>query len=559
LGIDFDWEVNVTACPQPPANDSCQNAEAITGPYPTAGTGTCIGATIDCPDTLGWNGVWYTIALPYECNDITIELCGETEELFQIGAVLMDDCLCDDYILRDNIEFDPAQCPTGYGATVWWYNISGPGVIYWPALVNNDSYLGIDFSYIVDVTECPPPPANDSCENAEAIVGPYPTAGTGTCIGATIDCPGFLDWNGVWYTIALPYECNDINIVVCGEGPNDLSWIGIVLMDDCLCDDYIPRDVGFFFTCPNGYTGYDMNYYGISGPGIIYWPAWVADASEIGINFSYTVDVTECVVCEVTCPPGGIDEDEPDCYREYDDIYNGGCNSEPPVFQPISPGDTICGTSGTFLHHDPDNPNDTLNYRDTDWFQYVAVESMILSWKAVAESPVLISIIDGTLGCDSLVIISSAIGGPCDTVSLESYVEPGTYWLFIAPSVFTGWDCPVDYVAYFDVSAGCDYVPGDANGDGNVMGNDVTYSVRYFKGLGSPPPDSCPYQGDWLYSGGDANGNCAYTGSDVTFLVAYFKGYNPAILYCPETPPAGGVMLPAVIRGNNKATVPKNE
>ena len=85
----------------------------------------------------------------------------------------------------------------------------------------------------------------------------------------------------------------------------------------------------------------------------------------------------------------------------------------------------------------------------------------------------------------------------------------------------------------------CDFVPGDANGDGSVMGNDVTYSVRYFKGLGDPPPDSCWIieEEEWLYSGGDANGNCSYTGSDVTFLVAYFKGNNPEILWCPDTPP----------------------
>jgi hypothetical protein len=72
------------------------------------------------------------------------------------------------------------------------------------------------------------------------------------------------------------------------------------------------------------------------------------------------------------------------------------------------------------------------------------------------------------------------------------------------------------------------------------MGNDVTYSVRYFKGLGNPPPDSCwnDSTSSWLYSGGDANGNCSYTGSDVTYLVAYFKGYNPEIFYCPQTPPA---------------------
>ncbi len=100
-------------------------------------------------------------------------------------------------------------------------------------------------------------------------------------------------------------------------------------------------------------------------------------------------------------------------------------------------------------------------------------------------------------------------------------------------------------------SPGCDYVPGDANGDGNVMGNDVTYSVRYFKGLGNPPPDSCPYNGGWLYSAGDANGNCSYAGSDVTFLVGFFKGINQTILWCPDTPPAGLVVL-----GENKDGMP---
>lgn len=86
----------------------------------------------------------------------------------------------------------------------------------------------------------------------------------------------------------------------------------------------------------------------------------------------------------------------------------------------------------------------------------------------------------------------------------------------------------------------CDYVPGDINGDRNVMGNDVTYGVRYFKGIGPQPPDSCWNDSteSWLYSGGDANGNCSFSGSDITYLVAYFKGVQPEILYCPQTPPA---------------------
>lgn len=60
------------------------------------------------------------------------------------------------------------------------------------------------------------------------------------------------------------------------------------------------------------------------------------------------------------------------------------------------------------------------------------------------------------------------------------------------------------------------YVHGDANCDGSVLGNDVTFLVRYFKGIGSPPCDPLIRA--------DTNGNCEVTGSDVTYLVNYFKG-----------------------------------
>jgi len=84
----------------------------------------------------------------------------------------------------------------------------------------------------------------------------------------------------------------------------------------------------------------------------------------------------------------------------------------------------------------------------------------------------------------------------------------------------------------------CDYIPGDINGDGNVLGSDVTYSVRYFKGVGEPPPDSCwdEETSGWLYVGGDVNGTCEFLGSDITYLVSYFRGVNDSILHCPRFP-----------------------
>lgn len=64
--------------------------------------------------------------------------------------------------------------------------------------------------------------------------------------------------------------------------------------------------------------------------------------------------------------------------------------------------------------------------------------------------------------------------------------------------------------------AGYAYLPGDANASGAVDGGDVTFLVRYLKGVG-PAPASPFYRGD-------ANGDCAVLGADVIYLVAYFKG-----------------------------------
>ena len=87
----------------------------------------------------------------------------------------------------------------------------------------------------------------------------------------------------------------------------------------------------------------------------------------------------------------------------------------------------------------------------------------------------------------------------------------------------------------------CLYLPGDINGDHIRGGGDVTYGVRYFKGLGPAPIDSC--YGDsittpnhYLHASGDVNGNCEFRGSDISRLVAYFKG-RAYLNYCHFFPP----------------------
>jgi hypothetical protein len=75
----------------------------------------------------------------------------------------------------------------------------------------------------------------------------------------------------------------------------------------------------------------------------------------------------------------------------------------------------------------------------------------------------------------------------------------------------------------------CSYVVGDINSDGNRLASDVTYGVRYLKGMGTPPPDSCPNDSigtlsHYLYVAADVNADCLFRASDITRLVAYFKG-----------------------------------
>jgi subtilisin family serine protease len=82
----------------------------------------------------------------------------------------------------------------------------------------------------------------------------------------------------------------------------------------------------------------------------------------------------------------------------------------------------------------------------------------------------------------------------------------------------------------------CVFIPGDINGDNQLLGSDIIYGVRYFKGIGDAPPDSCIDDSlqQWLYISGDVNGNCEFRGSDITYLVAYFKQGYPALLICPR-------------------------
>jgi hypothetical protein len=146
-------------------------------------------------------------------------------------------------------------------------------------------------------------------------------------------------------------------------------------------------------------------------------------------------DCASCVDCDDT-------EGEPICGPNYVDDYNSGCGFDPIIFQPIACGETICGGSGTYQF-------DGSNYRDTDWFDYVATIPILYTWEVTATFPLLIFVFEPP--CPGT-ILGSAVVPPCAEASITTdCLDPGTYWFWVGPSVFTGVPCETArYVAELD-------------------------------------------------------------------------------------------------------------
>lgn len=160
----------------------------------------------------------------------------------------------------------------------------------------------------------------------------------------------------------------------------------------------------------------------------------------------YVLNIEVASPCDLEEPPGASTEGEPLCGTGYVDVFNGGCNSDPPAFYPVTPsGSTIkiFGTSGTF---------DDFS-RDTDWYQIYISATNTITFSATAEFPVLIFFLDADLplGCDDPgLVISSATAAPCETATLTETVGPGLYWLWVGPSVFGCQPCGLEYIVEID-------------------------------------------------------------------------------------------------------------
>jgi len=397
---------------------------------------------------------------------------------------------------------------------------------------------------ITQITSTNTTPLNDLCENAEPITGPYPVTGYGSTIEATVDCPTLLNWEGVWYTIELPYEINNITITICGS-TEDLENTGIAITDDCACDDYIAVDGLAPLVegeCLTGFNGYELEFYNvpssINAEGLAYWPALAENNNGSNMDFAYTINVIEGEP-----PPEGDSCEDPfiipalpfsdtlnSC--DFNNDYNFGgkdvvysfnidtcqvitislCNTEPIFDTYLLLYDGSCGIM-------PIANND-----DACMAPGEIGTSEIIDTLHAGQYYILVDAYSGECGLYILDVANNeceVLGACCDgmdcigTLNESACDYLGGDW-FAFQDCNQGFACPGNCY---------NYLPGDVNMSNGAwpptaIGSDVTYLVNFFRGL--PSSSSCLLSGFWASA--DANGDCNVIGSDVTKLVNYFRG-----------------------------------
>ncbi|MCK4657691.1 MAG: choice-of-anchor J domain-containing protein, partial [candidate division Zixibacteria bacterium] len=143
---------------------------------------------------------------------------------------------------------------------------------------------------------CPALGPNDLCTGAIAMVDNDVIVGS--TVGATVDCPGVLDWNAVWYSFENPYTCANVTMDYCAVPTvYNVECLGVVLYDECPedCPNYILYTSNEWVNCGMPSTQ-PITHYDMLAAGDYWYPVFIGDGAcdPIEADFSFRFLMVEC-------------------------------------------------------------------------------------------------------------------------------------------------------------------------------------------------------------------------------------------------------------------------
>jgi len=282
-------------------------------------------------------------------------------------------------------------------------------------------------------------PVNDECDSAILLTSGAPQTGSlqfASSSGTFEDCGLPIEGNDLWYkvigtgrtlTVSLcsPITDFDAQLHVYCDNCGQADYTCVAANDD-QSDGSCGLKPEVSWCSETGAT-YIINVSGVNGG---------SGAFEIKMTDDFVLcsNPPDCSgLCNLSCPPGAVPENEAQCGPQFVDTINGGCSAEPPVFGVIEPGQTICGGSGTF-------PIGTQSGRDVDWFRFTIEQKSVVTWELDASFLVETFILNDECGIN-LESYGLARGNGCQSISVTATLEPGTYSILVEPQFFGGVQC----------------------------------------------------------------------------------------------------------------------
>ncbi|MEZ4388872.1 MAG: hypothetical protein R3D98_15110 [Candidatus Krumholzibacteriia bacterium] len=255
----------------------------------------------------------------------------------------------------------------------------------------------------------------------DAVVATIPFTDSGTTVGFTDDydeaCPYTLSTSpDVVYSVT-PYADASVNIDLLGSTYDTKLYVydaslTLVACNDDFYPDYVSKLENVALMAGTEYFIIIDGYGGASG--------------------DYVLTVEGFEPCVVTCPAGAILEGEPALVDGYEDLFNGGCNTEGSTPFGTIASEVFCGVSGWYL------AADGTQSRDTDWFELTVPAAGYIEIVGDAEAATYLFEL-GPQDCGTVAVIQNVVIGPCTEGTMTIAGAAGsTVWFWVGPTTFDG-------------------------------------------------------------------------------------------------------------------------